>query len=71
MQRETIHAEILDGERWAEVDDPNDLRVANSFNRRHALRFSTALPAVTGATTFRLRFIRNILPERVDAVGDA
>lgn len=28
MQRETIYAEILDGERWAEVDDPNDLRVA-------------------------------------------
>jgi histidinol-phosphate/aromatic aminotransferase/cobyric acid decarboxylase-like protein/choline kinase len=28
MQRETIHAEVLDGERWAEVDDPNDLRVA-------------------------------------------
>jgi histidinol-phosphate/aromatic aminotransferase/cobyric acid decarboxylase-like protein/CTP:molybdopterin cytidylyltransferase MocA len=23
-----IHAEILDGERWAELDDPNDLRVA-------------------------------------------
>ena len=28
MQRETIYAEVLDGERWAEVDDPNDLRVA-------------------------------------------
>ncbi len=28
MQRETIYAEVLNGERWAEVDDPNDLRVA-------------------------------------------
>jgi len=28
MQRETIHAEILQGENWAEVDDPNDLAVA-------------------------------------------
>lgn len=25
MQRETIHAEIIDQELWAEVDDPNDL----------------------------------------------
>jgi len=28
MQRETVHAEILEGERWAEVDDPNDLSIA-------------------------------------------
>ncbi len=28
MQQETIHAEILEGEKWAEVDDPNDLHVA-------------------------------------------
>jgi histidinol-phosphate/aromatic aminotransferase/cobyric acid decarboxylase-like protein/choline kinase len=28
MQQEIVHAEVLDGERWAEVDDPNDLRVA-------------------------------------------
>ncbi|MDP3395317.1 MAG: aminotransferase class I/II-fold pyridoxal phosphate-dependent enzyme [Methanoregula sp.] len=27
MQRENIYAEVLDGERWSEVDDPNDLRV--------------------------------------------
>jgi len=30
-----IHAEILDGEKWAELDDPNDLRVAEFvFDRR-------------------------------------
>jgi histidinol-phosphate/aromatic aminotransferase/cobyric acid decarboxylase-like protein/choline kinase len=28
MQREKIHAEIVDGDRWSEVDDPNDLQVA-------------------------------------------
>jgi histidinol-phosphate/aromatic aminotransferase/cobyric acid decarboxylase-like protein len=28
MQQDTVHAEILDGEKWAEVDDPNDLRIA-------------------------------------------
>ncbi len=28
MQQETVHAEILSGEKWAEVDDPNDLHVA-------------------------------------------
>lgn len=26
--RAVIHAEVLDGERWAEIDDPNDLAVA-------------------------------------------
>jgi histidinol-phosphate/aromatic aminotransferase/cobyric acid decarboxylase-like protein/choline kinase len=28
MQQVQIHAEVLDGERWAELDDPNDLRSA-------------------------------------------
>jgi len=28
MQQETVHAEILSGEKWAEVDDPNDLHIA-------------------------------------------
>jgi histidinol-phosphate/aromatic aminotransferase/cobyric acid decarboxylase-like protein/choline kinase len=28
MQRERIHAELVDGRQWAEVDDPNDLQVA-------------------------------------------
>ena len=37
MQRETIHAEILQGERWAELDDPNDLSVAE-FIFNHASR---------------------------------
>jgi histidinol-phosphate/aromatic aminotransferase/cobyric acid decarboxylase-like protein/choline kinase len=34
MQKETIHAEIVEGEKWSEVDDPNDLQVAEfTFNR--------------------------------------
>jgi histidinol-phosphate/aromatic aminotransferase/cobyric acid decarboxylase-like protein/choline kinase len=28
MQQADIHGEVVDGELWAEVDDPNDLRVA-------------------------------------------
>jgi histidinol-phosphate/aromatic aminotransferase/cobyric acid decarboxylase-like protein/choline kinase len=35
MQQETIHAEILEGEKWAEVDDPNDLHGAEFiFNKK-------------------------------------
>jgi histidinol-phosphate/aromatic aminotransferase/cobyric acid decarboxylase-like protein/choline kinase len=38
MQQETVHAEILDGEKWAEVDDPNDLQVAEFvFNEKQRL----------------------------------
>ncbi len=34
MQKETIHAEIVEGEKWSEVDDPNDLQVAEfTFNQ--------------------------------------
>lgn len=34
MQREVIYAEILNGEIWSEVDDPNDLRAAEFvFNK--------------------------------------
>ncbi len=28
LRAETIHAEILNGEKWAEIDDPNDLQIA-------------------------------------------
>jgi histidinol-phosphate/aromatic aminotransferase/cobyric acid decarboxylase-like protein/choline kinase len=28
LQQEAIHAEVLQGERWAEIDDPNDIAVA-------------------------------------------
>jgi histidinol-phosphate/aromatic aminotransferase/cobyric acid decarboxylase-like protein/choline kinase len=33
MQQAEVHGAVLDGERWAEVDDPNDLRIAEyTFN---------------------------------------
>jgi histidinol-phosphate/aromatic aminotransferase/cobyric acid decarboxylase-like protein/choline kinase len=33
MQQEVVHAVSVEGEKWAEVDDPNDLRVAGfTFN---------------------------------------
>lgn len=38
VQKEVIHAEILQGEEWSEVDDPNDLRVAEFvFNKEKRL----------------------------------
>ena len=44
MQQAEIHAEVLDGELWSEVDDPTDLRLAEfKFNpaARYALLEST------------------------------
>jgi histidinol-phosphate/aromatic aminotransferase/cobyric acid decarboxylase-like protein/choline kinase len=39
VQKAVIRAEILDGEAWAELDDPNDLRVAEfTFNRSRRRR---------------------------------
>lgn len=43
MQKETIHAEIVQGESWSEVDDPNDLRVAEfdfNENRKEILEYA-------------------------------
>lgn len=38
MQRETIYAEIINGEEWSEVDDPNDLNVCEFiFNKDNRL----------------------------------
>ncbi len=28
LRTETIHAEVLEGEKWTEIDDPNDLQIA-------------------------------------------
>jgi histidinol-phosphate/aromatic aminotransferase/cobyric acid decarboxylase-like protein/choline kinase len=43
MQKETIHAVIVEGESWSEVDDPNDLQVAEfAFhrNRKEILEYN-------------------------------
>ncbi len=40
MQKEIIHAEVVEGEKWSEVDDPNDLQVAEftfNLNRKEIL----------------------------------
>jgi len=38
MQRHDIHCEIIENDKWAEVDDPNDLRGAEfSFNKESRL----------------------------------
>ncbi len=38
VQKEVIHAEILDKEKWAEIDDPNDLTLARyMFDPAHQL----------------------------------
>lgn len=43
MQKEVIHAEIIHGESWSEVDDPNDLQVAEfdfNENRKEILEYA-------------------------------
>lgn len=62
MQQVQVHAEILDGERWSEVDDPNDLRAANflflSSGRRQYLESSCGGYWNADITDFS--FIRNM-----------
>jgi len=62
MQQVQIHAEILDGELWAEVDDPNDLRSADfaftPSSRRRYLESSWGGYWTTPVTDFA--FIRNM-----------
>jgi histidinol-phosphate/aromatic aminotransferase/cobyric acid decarboxylase-like protein/choline kinase len=62
MQRETIHAEVVEGEPWAEVDDPNDLRTAE-FTFSPDSRFSTADRSFGGFWNYDILdfgFIRNM-----------
>jgi histidinol-phosphate/aromatic aminotransferase/cobyric acid decarboxylase-like protein/choline kinase len=62
MQQVQIHAEVLEGETWAEVDDPNDLRIANftfmPSGRRQQLESSWGGYWNTPVTDFG--FIRNM-----------
>ena len=62
MQQAQIHAETLNGEIWAEVDDPNDLRNAEFVfvpeNRRRHLEISWGGYWNTPVTDFA--FIRNM-----------
>lgn len=62
MQRETIHASVLQGEEWAEVDDPNDLRVAEyKFNRADRRRIlESSFGAYWNHQVTDFCFIRNM-----------
>jgi histidinol-phosphate/aromatic aminotransferase/cobyric acid decarboxylase-like protein len=62
MQQETMHAEILEGEKWAEVDDPNDLHVAE-FAFDHKRRASILEEGFGGYWNYDIIdfcFIRNM-----------
>jgi choline kinase len=62
MQQETVHAEILSGEKWAEVDDPNDLHVAE-FMFNEEKRMSILEEGFGGYWNYDVldfAFIRNI-----------
>jgi histidinol-phosphate/aromatic aminotransferase/cobyric acid decarboxylase-like protein/choline kinase len=62
MQQETIHAEILKGEKWAEVDDPNDLHVAE-FIFNHQKRSAILEEGFGGYWNYDITdfcFIRNM-----------
>jgi histidinol-phosphate/aromatic aminotransferase/cobyric acid decarboxylase-like protein/choline kinase len=62
MQQETMHAEILEGEKWAEVDDPNDLHVAE-FAFDHKRRASILEEGFGGYWNYDILdfcFIRNM-----------
>ncbi|SFT33842.1 Histidinol-phosphate/aromatic aminotransferase or cobyric acid decarboxylase [Geodermatophilus amargosae] len=61
VQQVDVHAEVLDGEVWAEIDDPNDLRIAEyTFNP--ATRYDTLTAGWGGYWTsdvLDFAFIRN------------
>jgi histidinol-phosphate/aromatic aminotransferase/cobyric acid decarboxylase-like protein/choline kinase len=62
MQQETVHAEILSDEKWAEVDDPNDLHVAE-FMFNDAQRLSILEEGFGGYWNYDIldfAFIRNM-----------
>ncbi|MGI8483022.1 MAG: aminotransferase class I/II-fold pyridoxal phosphate-dependent enzyme, partial [Thermomicrobiales bacterium] len=62
MQQAEIHAEVINGERWAEVDDPNDLRKAEllfSPARRYQA-LANGWGGLWGADVVDFNFIRNM-----------
>ena len=62
MQREVIHAEILDDEKWAEVDDPNDLDLASFVfdKERQAGMLQSAFGGYWNYDVTDFCFIRNM-----------
>jgi histidinol-phosphate/aromatic aminotransferase/cobyric acid decarboxylase-like protein/choline kinase len=61
MQKETIYAEIVDGEAWAEVDDPNDLQIAEfTFNTNRKEILGNAMGGFWNYDILDFCFIRNM-----------
>jgi histidinol-phosphate/aromatic aminotransferase/cobyric acid decarboxylase-like protein/choline kinase len=61
MQKETIHAEIVHGESWSEVDDPNDLQVAEfAFNEHRKEMLEHAFGGYWNYDLTDFCFIRNM-----------
>ncbi len=61
MQKETIHAEIVEGENWSEVDDPNDLQVAEfDFNEHRKEILEHAFGGFWNYSMTDFCFIRNM-----------
>lgn len=62
LQHATIHAELLDGEKWAELDDPNDVHLAQ-FQFDPSIRLSTLAESFGGYWNYDILdfcFIRNM-----------
>lgn len=62
LQKETIYAEFVEGERWAEIDDPNDLYVASFiFDEKNKLeQLKTAQGGNWNHEIIDFCFIRNM-----------
>jgi choline kinase len=62
LQHATIHAEVLDGEKWTELDDPNDVSLAR-FQFDPSIRQSTLAESFGGHWNYDILdfcFIRNM-----------
>jgi histidinol-phosphate/aromatic aminotransferase/cobyric acid decarboxylase-like protein/choline kinase len=61
MQKDTIHAEVVSGESWSEVDDPNDLQVAEfDFNEHRKEILDYAFGGYWNYDVTDFCFIRNM-----------
>jgi histidinol-phosphate/aromatic aminotransferase/cobyric acid decarboxylase-like protein len=84
MQKETIHSEIINNETWSEVDDPNDLHVAEfdfNVNRKEILEYAFGgywnynvtdfcfIRNMYFPNTAIISEIRNVLPELIFNYG--
>ena len=62
VQQASVHAEVIERERWAEVDDPNDLRIAEYVFTPDARRESleTTMGGYWAVDVLDFCFIRNM-----------